>query len=115
MSLTLGLFIAVILLAFVFGLTNGFIDGGGLVSTVITTRALEPMWALLLVAAGELAGLYLLGDAVAHKLAKQLIVLPDSAPPLSGMRRGTKLTPPRSLSSVLSASSMAASTVSQSG
>jgi len=82
MSLTLGLFIAVILLAFVFGLTNGFIDGGGLVSTVITTRALEPMWALLLVAAGELAGLYLLGDAVAHKLAKQLIVLPDSAPPL---------------------------------
>jgi len=59
MTVTLALFIAVITLAFVFGLTNGFIDGGGLVSTVITTRALEPFSALMLVAAGEIAGLFL--------------------------------------------------------
>jgi inorganic phosphate transporter, PiT family len=79
MNMTIILFSAVIALAFVFGLTNGFIDGGGLVSTVITTRALEPLPALLLVAAGEIAGIFLFGQAVTHMLAQRLVIFPVSA------------------------------------
>jgi PiT family inorganic phosphate transporter len=71
----------VVALAFVFGLTNGFIDGGGLVSTVVTTRALEPFAALMLIAACEIAGLFLLGQAVARMLAHHMVVFPASAPP----------------------------------
>src|SRR5258708_15630729 len=85
MTLTLGLFTLVIVLAFIFGLTNGFIDGGGLVSTVITTRALEPFWALLLVAVGEVAGILLLGQAVAHMLAQHMVVFPLAASPVQAL------------------------------
>jgi len=74
--MTLFLFWLVIALAFVFGLTNGFIDGGGLVSTVITTRVLDPLPALLLVAAGEMVGLYLLGQQVANTLGHHMISFP---------------------------------------
>src|SRR5260370_41208411 len=81
MTLTLGLFTLVIVLAFIFGLTNGFIDGGGLVSTVITTRALEPFWALMLVAAGGITGVFLLGRAGGHMFFRHLVVFPPSAPP----------------------------------
>jgi PiT family inorganic phosphate transporter len=70
------LFSVVIMLSFVFGLTNGFIDGGGLVSTVITTRALEPFGALMLVACGELLGLFILGQAVTYMLAQHLVNFP---------------------------------------
>jgi PiT family inorganic phosphate transporter len=78
----LTLFIGVILLAFIFGLINGFIDGGGLVSTVIATRALEPMPALLLVACGEIAGVLLLGQAVARMFTHHLVTFPAGAPSL---------------------------------
>jgi PiT family inorganic phosphate transporter len=82
MTSTYLLFIVVIALAFTFGLTNGFIDGGGLVSTVIITRTMEPLGALLLVAVGEIAGLFLMGQAVAQMLMRHMVVLPPAAPPL---------------------------------
>jgi len=66
----------VILLALMFAMTIGFIDGGGLVSTVITTRALDPLPALLLAAVCEVVGLLVLGHQVITTLARDLVVLP---------------------------------------
>jgi inorganic phosphate transporter, PiT family len=80
MSLGIWLFAIVVLLAFLYGLINGFMDGGGLVSTVIMTRVMEPLPALLWVAVGELAGLFLLGHAVAEMLTKNMIRFPQGAP-----------------------------------
>jgi PiT family inorganic phosphate transporter len=70
------LFWFVILLSVIFGITNGFIVGGSLVSAVITTRALEPLTALLCVAVCEIAGVFLLGQEVARMLGRELVVLP---------------------------------------
>ncbi len=70
------LFWTVIVLSIVFGMTNGFIVGGSLVSAVITTRALAPLTALLCVALCEIGGVFLLGQQVARMLGQQLIVFP---------------------------------------
>jgi PiT family inorganic phosphate transporter len=74
---------AVLLLAFIFGVTNGFLDGGGLVSTVVSTRILEPLPALILVAVCEVVGLLLLGKAVAWTVSRQLVSLPEAVPSIS--------------------------------
>ena len=70
------LFWLVIVLSVIFGMTNGFIVGGSLVSAVITTRALEPLTALLWVAVCEIGGVFILGQEVARMLAQQLVILP---------------------------------------
>ncbi|MFA5976057.1 MAG: inorganic phosphate transporter [Elusimicrobiota bacterium] len=75
------LFALIVLCALLFALTNGLIDGGGLVSTVITTRSLEPLPALLLVALCQVLGILLLGQQVVKTLARDLIVFPRSASP----------------------------------
>jgi PiT family inorganic phosphate transporter len=80
--MTLGFFSVVIILAFIFALTAGFIDGGGLVATVITTRALEPFAALMVVALCEIVGLFLLGQAVVRTLAHKMVTFPPHAVPL---------------------------------
>jgi PiT family inorganic phosphate transporter len=71
--MTLTLFILVVVLALIFGITNGFIDGGSLVATVITTRALAPGRALMLVAVCEMVGIYALGRAVTQLLGLHLV------------------------------------------
>ncbi len=63
----------VLFLTFIFGVTNGFLDGGSLVSTVIATRAMEPAAAIILVATCEMAGLFLFGHAVIHTFGFQLL------------------------------------------
>lgn len=73
------LFVGVVLLALLFALTNGFIDGGGLASTVIISRSLSPFPALLLVAFCEGIGLLSLGRQVVHTLARDLVVYPPGA------------------------------------
>ena len=81
----LTLFIMVVCLAFFFGVVNGFIDGGGLVSTVITTRALEPFSALICVAVCEVLGLFLLGQVVSRTLGHLMVTFPL---PQNGMPLG---------------------------
>lgn len=76
----LALFTLVVLLAFIFGLTNGFIDGGSLVSTVITTRTLEPLPALLIVAVCEMLGPFFFGHAVIDTLGNHLVRFPSITP-----------------------------------
>src|SRR5882672_844207 len=72
------LFWGIVVLAFVFSFTNGIIDGGSLVSSVIVTRVLEPVAALILVACAEIIGLFLLGHQVASTLGHQLVHVPVS-------------------------------------
>jgi len=76
-----GLFWTVIGLSIVFGITNGFIVGGSLVSVVITTRALAPLTALLCVAICEIGGIFLFGQQVARMLGQQLIAFPAGDSP----------------------------------
>ena len=76
MTVSLMLFGLVIALIFGFTLTNGFLDGGGIVSTVIMTRVLEPLPALLLVAGCEVVGIFLLGRAVVETMGVKMILFP---------------------------------------
>jgi len=70
------LFWAIISLVIGFALTNGFLDGGGILSTVIATRAMNPFPALVLVASCEAAGLFVLGRAVARTVGLKLLTFP---------------------------------------
>ncbi len=75
------LFSMVIVLVFAFAMTNGFLDGGGIVSTVIATRALDPLPAILVVALAEASGLFVLGRAVAKTVGLKLFAFPVAASP----------------------------------
>ena len=75
-------FIFIVMIAVAFGMTNGFTSGGGLVAMVVTTRAMEPLSALLLVAACEMVGVFLLGQAVSRSLARDVLMIPASSLPL---------------------------------
>ncbi len=75
------LFWMIIALAVAFGMTNGFIVGGSLVSAVITTRALTPLAALLCVAVCEMGGVFLFGQHVARMLGQQLVLFPSGEAP----------------------------------
>ena len=75
------LFWAIIFLVMSFTLTNGFLDGGGLISTVIATRAMSPLPALILVASCEASGLFVLGHAVARTVGLKLFSFPAVASP----------------------------------
>ena len=69
----------VLSLIFCFALTNGILDGGGIVSTVITTRAMEPLPALVVVAVCEVLGVFLLGHAVVRTIGLKMIIFPPTA------------------------------------
>jgi len=73
------LFGIVLALIFGFALTNGFLDGGGIVSTVITTRAMEPLPALIVVACCEVLGVSLLGHAVVRTMGSHMVFFPSGA------------------------------------
>jgi PiT family inorganic phosphate transporter len=75
------LFSTIIFLVICFALTNGFLDGGGILSTVIATRAMNPFPALVLVASCEAAGLFVLGHAVARTVGLKLFSFPAHASP----------------------------------
>lgn len=60
-------------LAFAFAISNGVLDGGSLLATIVGTRTLEPGPAALLVCALELIGAWSLGTAVAAVLGQGLI------------------------------------------
>jgi len=79
--MTSALFAAILLLVFCYAMTNGFLDGGGIISTVIATRALNPIPALFVVASCEACGLFVLGHAVAKTLGTRLLSFPSGAPP----------------------------------
>jgi PiT family inorganic phosphate transporter len=70
--MSLGLLIAVIVIALVFTYINGFHDTANSIATVVATKVLTPGQAVLLAATTNLGGA-LLGSAVAITLATGLI------------------------------------------
>ena len=71
-----GLVVAVAL-AFAFAFTNGFHDASNAIATLVATRAARPGPAVVLAAAGNLIGPFVLGSAVANTIAGIADVGPD--------------------------------------
>src|SRR5690606_18709847 len=69
--------IAILVLAVIHGYVNGQHGSAAIVSTMISSRALGPRWALLLAATGIILGPFVLGVAVASTIANDLIA-PDA-------------------------------------
>ncbi len=70
MDATVGLAIATIVIVLVFDYTNGFHDASNIVATVIASRAMTPIQAVILVAIFEFLGPLLGGTAVADTIGK---------------------------------------------
>lgn len=67
------LLIALLILAVLFDFLNGFHDSANVVATMIASHAMSARGALLLAAAANLAGPFLLGVAVAHTIGAEVI------------------------------------------
>ncbi len=76
MDPVLVLAVAVVLVVLVFDYTNGFHDAANIVASVIASRAMTPVQAVLIVATFEFLGPLLGGTAVANTIGK-FIVLDD--------------------------------------
>ncbi len=70
MDVILGLAIATIVIVLVFDYTNGFHDASNIVATVIASRAMTPVQAVVVVAVFEFLGPLLGGTAVADTIGK---------------------------------------------
>ena len=70
MELATGLAVAAIVTVLVFDYTNGFHDASNIVATVIASRAMTPIQAVILVAIFEFLGPLLGGTAVANTIGK---------------------------------------------
>src|SRR6185436_17182562 len=66
------LLIALIVLALLFALINGMLDSGNIVATMVSSRAFRPPVALLVTAAAEFAGPFILGVAVARTIGNDV-------------------------------------------
>jgi PiT family inorganic phosphate transporter len=73
----LTLLVALLTLALLFDFLNGFHDSANIVATMIASNAMSARGALLLAAAANLAGPFLLGTAVAHTIGAE-VVLPSA-------------------------------------
>jgi inorganic phosphate transporter, PiT family len=62
-----------IFLAFLFDLLNGMQDSSNMVATVISSRALRPSFARVLIAIAEFMGPFLFGTAVAHTIGSEIV------------------------------------------
>jgi PiT family inorganic phosphate transporter len=82
MDVILVLAIAVIAVVFLFDYTNGFHDAANIVATVIASRAMTPVQAVLIVGVFEFLGPLLGGTAVANTIGK-LINLSDMQTPVA--------------------------------
>ena len=70
MDLLLLLTLAAVLIVLVFDYTNGFHDAANIIATVIASRAMQPIQAVLLVGVFEFLGPLLGGTAVANTIGK---------------------------------------------
>ena len=68
MDLVMGLAIATIVVVLLFDYTNGFHDASNIVATVIASRAMTPIQAVIVVAFFEFLGPLLVGTAVANTI-----------------------------------------------
>ncbi len=79
-ELALPLLVGLIVIALVFDFLNGLHDAANSIATVVSTRLLSPVVAVLFAAAGNFAAYWLVGHGVAKTIAKG-IINPDDATP----------------------------------
>lgn len=70
----LALLVLLILLAAAYDIVNGFHDGANVVATMIASRAVSARAALLIAAAGSIAGPFVLGVAVAQTIGSEVLL-----------------------------------------
>ena len=75
-----GLLILVVVLVAIFDFTNGFHDASNIIATVIASRAMTPVQAVIIVATFEFLGPMLGGTAVANTIADGGAVLVAAGP-----------------------------------
>ncbi|MDP2795093.1 MAG: inorganic phosphate transporter [Sulfurisoma sp.] len=83
MDLVFILAVAVVLVVLVFDYTNGFHDAANIVASVIASRAMTPVQAILVVAVFEFLGPLLGGTAVANTIGKFIVL--DDVPRVSAL------------------------------
>lgn len=71
--------VAAIAMALAFAYTNGFHDAANAIATLVATRAARPLSAILMAAAANFLGPFLLGAAVANTVAGIVTVDPEIA------------------------------------
>ena len=72
---TVGFVLAIVVVAFVFDFINGFHDSANSIATVVSTRVLSPLVAVVWASFFNFVGLFLFGTAVAKTMGKGLIRL----------------------------------------
>jgi inorganic phosphate transporter, PiT family len=83
MDPVLALAVAVVLVVLVFDYTNGFHDAANIVASVIASRAMTPVQAILIVAIFEFLGPLLGGTAVANTIGKFIVL--DGVPRVAAL------------------------------
>jgi PiT family inorganic phosphate transporter len=73
MTLTLVLVVTVIVVALCFDFVNGFNDAANAIATIVVTRALTPLQAVILAAAGNFFGCLFFGTAVAKMIGHGIV------------------------------------------
>jgi inorganic phosphate transporter, PiT family len=67
------LFYLAIAITLVFAFVHGFHDGGNVIATIVCSRSMRPAKALMLAAVAEFLGPLVLGTAVAHTMAADIL------------------------------------------
>ncbi len=79
-ELAFPLLVGLIVLALAFDFLNGLHDAANSIATVVSTRLLSPVMAVLFAAGGNFAAYWLVGHGVAKTIAKGIISADDATP-----------------------------------
>jgi PiT family inorganic phosphate transporter len=73
MSLTLTLVVIVVAVALIFDFCNGFNDAANAIATIVVSKTLNPMQAVILAACSNFAGCFIFGTAVANMIGHGVV------------------------------------------
>ncbi len=73
MSLTLTLVVIVVVVALVFDFCNGFNDAANAIATIVVSKTLNPIQAVILAACSNFAGCFIFGTAVANMIGHGVV------------------------------------------
>ena len=79
-ELAFPLLVGLIVLALAFDFLNGLHDAANSIATVVSTRLLSPIVAVIFAAGGNFAAYWLVGHGVAKTIAKGIISADDATP-----------------------------------
>ena len=82
MDLTLVLLVVVVAVALVFDFVNGFHDAANAIATVVVSRTLSPLQAVILAAAANFLGYFFFGVTVAKTIGQDVVQLSSMTLPL---------------------------------